>query len=318
MGGLSGCDTTAAGSEPAGRLHCLGHNKPAEHNPPIGYLFSLPERIRRLQSVLTATHKVDIATLKALQRDTYSEASHRLRDEWVALVKSLGLSESQPKLFSALCDFEGDYAPEDRGPVAFEMLTYHVADTMFAGRSGQDLYRTWNYICERLPGDLRELPKHEARNIMDTALTRAAGDFERFGSWGDMHRLRAGNLLAWLPLLGKQFTYYDVPAGGSRETLMKTNHVLTNQHHYTSYGSQARHISSMEDLDENYFVLIGGNDGWLGSENLADLVPLWLKGEYVRLPLRPESAAARCRYVMTLAPGEPTTTIDRHESAGQH
>jgi penicillin amidase len=42
----------------------------------------------------------------------------------------------------------------------------------------------------------------------------------------------------------------------------------------------------MRDLDENYFLLFGGNDGWLGSENFADQVPLWQQGEYIRMPLR--------------------------------
>jgi len=42
----------------------------------------------------------------------------------------------------------------------------------------------------------------------------------------------------------------------------------------------------MRDLDENYFLLFGGNDGWLGSENFADQVPLWQQGKYIRMPLR--------------------------------
>ena len=288
---------------------------PPSTNPPIGCLFSLPERITRLQSVLSSVEKVDMSMLKNLQRDTYSEASHRLRDQWVALIDSLGLSESQPDFVESLRKFTGDYDAGSRGPVAFEMLTYHIADTMFAGRSGQDLYRTWNYICERLPDDLRRLPAHEARNVMDHCVDSRGGrlcvlrflgarctGFGPATCWPGYHCSAGSSPITMFPV------------GGSRETLMKTNHVLTNKRHYTSYGSQARHISSMADLDENYFVLIGGNDGWLGSENLTDLVPLWLNGEYVQLPLRPESVAAGCRFEMILGPGESTILIDRHES----
>jgi len=67
---------------------------------------------------------------------------------------------------------------------------------------------------------------------------------------------------------------------------MKTAHRLVQGPHGTDYGSQARHVSDMRDLDENYFLLFGGNDGWLGSENFADQVPLWQQGKYIRMPLR--------------------------------
>ena len=50
------------------------------------------------------------------------------------------------------------------------------------------------------------------------------------------------------------------------------------------------------------FVLIGGNDGWIGSENALDQVPLWLKGEYIRMPLRPETVAREFPVVTVLGP----------------
>jgi penicillin amidase len=42
----------------------------------------------------------------------------------------------------------------------------------------------------------------------------------------------------------------------------------------------------MKDLDENYFILLGGQDGWIGSDYFLDHVPAWQKGEYIRIPLR--------------------------------
>jgi len=57
----------------------------------------------------------------------------------------------------------------------------------------------------------------------------------------------------------------------------------------------------MGDPDSSEFVLIGGNDGWIGSENALDQVPLWLKGEYIRMPLRPETVAREFPVVTVLS-----------------
>jgi penicillin amidase len=39
-------------------------------------------------------------------------------------------------------------------------------------------------------------------------------------------------------------------------------------------------------MDRNYFVLLGGQDGWFKSANFLDQVPYWLSGDYVQLPMR--------------------------------
>jgi penicillin amidase len=41
----------------------------------------------------------------------------------------------------------------------------------------------------------------------------------------------------------------------------------------------------MADPDRNQFVLLGGEDGWLGSENFADQVALWREGRAISMPL---------------------------------
>ena len=52
----------------------------------------------------------------------------------------------------------------------------------------------------------------------------------------------------------------------------------------------------MSDLDENYFVLLGGQDGWMKSKHNIDLLELWKKGEYMRFPLRIESIQQSFNY----------------------
>ena len=70
---------------------------------------------------------------------------------------------------------------------------------------------------------------------------------------------------------------------------MKTAHEASAGRHTVRYGANARHVSDMADMDENYFVLLGGQDGWINSSTMLDQWPSWRSGEYVRVPLSLDS-----------------------------
>jgi penicillin amidase len=101
-----------------------------------------------------------------------------------------------------------------------------------------------------------------------------------------MHRLQLSHILGRLPVLGNRFRFCDLPADGSVNSVMKTAHEITDERHGTFYGANSRFIARMKDMDEHYFVLLGGQDGWLGSDYFLDHVPAWRAGEYFRIPLR--------------------------------
>ena len=118
---------------------------------------------------------------------------------------------------------------------------------------------------------------------------KAAESLDAFPTWGEMHRLRLASVFGNVPVLGGRYRFGDLPVGGSSSTVMKTAASLTSERHNTQFGSQARHISDMGDLDTNFFTLLGGQDGWFNSQNFLDQFELWRLGEFVQLPLRPET-----------------------------
>jgi penicillin amidase len=83
---------------------------------------------------------------------------------------------------------------------------------------------------------------------------------------------------------------------------MKTAHNSTDERHFTRYGQQARFVADLADPDANYFVLLGGQDGWLGSSTALDQLSLWQGGDYIQVPLRPESVRARFARRLLLEP----------------
>ena len=59
----------------------------------------------------------------------------------------------------------------------------------------------------------------------------------------------------------------------------------------------------MSDPDRSEFVLLGGEDGWLGSANFADQVELWRQGRTITMPLTAAAVAAQFPTVTRLTPG---------------
>jgi penicillin amidase len=117
-----------------------------------------------------------------------------------------------------------------------------------------------------------------------------------------MHRLQLAHLFSVVPYIGGKYRLADYPAAGANETLLKSAHPLTAGRNSATYGAVARAISDLSNPDENYFVLLGGQDGRLRSDASLDQVPLWLSRQYVQVPLSPESVRKSFEFRVELRP----------------
>jgi penicillin amidase len=215
------------------------------------------------------------------------------------------LSPAARAVLNLITDWDGEYATDAAQPVAFEATFFHFLRRFYTPRLGADGLHAFVAAADfgrTLPRDIAEADGETIAQALAGALEDAVAAVRDYGSWGDMHRLRLIHPLGQLPIIGGRFTFAEFPSAGSRQTVMKTNHAPSDEEHYASYGSQARHISDMSDLDENYFTLLGGQDGWLGSSTFVDQVELWRAGDYIHIPLRPESVRKAFPRRMILKP----------------
>jgi penicillin amidase len=277
------------------------NNRPVESDILIGLFFTDSDRITRLREVLSGQEKFSRQDLARLQRDTRSPAAQRLAGELARLIRAAGQGE---RIAARLGTWDGDYRPDSAAAATFEILLYYLVPALYADgqRQASALLGQWGFLTKYLIPDLEALPPARRARLLGQALRKTARRTRRHAVWGDMHRLEAAHWLGRLPVLGKAFRLDRFPVGGSRETPMKTAHGLVAAPHGAVYGSQARHISDLSDPDENYFVLFGGQDGWLGSANFADQIGLWRQGDYIRMPLREETIAAEFPLLMDLEP----------------
>ena len=195
----------------------------------------------------------------------------------------------------------GRYDAESRGALAWELLVGHLLRRL---RKEADFARYSAIWTARtlLTDDFERLPDRLLAPALALALRQATAGLRRHGTWGAVHRLRIAHPLARLPVVGRRYAV-TFPSGGSNETLDHSGHGPVTGRHVSSFGSCARHVSDLSDPDGNEFVLLGGQDGWLGSTTFADQIMLWQEGRRMTIPLDPSTATDSFPHFTALQPG---------------
>ena len=311
------CDLPQGWDPPTGFLASC-NNLPARSNPTVGWLFSPNDRVARVGALLGESGKVSLDQVKAIQGDVYSATDVALRDIFLRRIAACGLREElerrQPQFMEALARWDGCYDTDSTGAVAFQTLLYHFARAYYSKRYDKPMAQmllTSSYAREFLKRDLADKPSPspssvdqpaEIRALLRGAVARAAESAKPFGNWGEMHRLPIAHIFSVVPYIGGKYRLADYPAAGTNETLLKTAHPLTAGKNSATYGAVARAISDLSNPEENYFVLLGGQDGRLRSDAALDQVPLWLSRQYIKVPLSLESVRKSFEFSVELAP----------------
>lgn len=292
---------------PADGYLASANNRPVISEPSIGRVFSANDRIHRLQSFMRTNRRVSISDLKSLQQDVYSAAAFQLRDLLLEQLQNTGLvveiERQFPEFTREFTYWDGRFDARSRGALAFSLTAATLGRRIYEPRYGEQLT---DFI---LGGELalfflmEDTRSGVPSNVLRVAFLEAGETFGEFDDWGHMHRLRLSHPLANIPGSGERYVFFEGPVDGSSSTLMKSAHRLSLEKHNVSYGAQARHISVMGRPDENYFVLLGGQDGFLNNAGMVDQVPLWLRGKYIRFPLRLKSIQKEFTTVWELLPG---------------
>ena len=285
------------------------NNRPFVHNPPIGYFFSANDRVDRLTELFQQNDEVDLDFVKKTQIDVHVVSAVKLRDLLVEKSDNFHLIDQNDRqkseFLNILRHWDGNYYADSRGAVAFQMLIFHLIKTYYSqvyDDQVAELLLSSEHANIFLQQDFLTGDSLLITNSLQQAIPKAVKDYQKFTSWGDLHRLKLSHPFGRIPLIGRRYRFGDYPIDGCYNSVMKTAHQIINKRHDTFYGANSRFIAMMRDMDENYFVLLGGQDGWLGSEHFVDQVPLWLDGEYIQIPLRIESVRESFPHQIQLQP----------------
>ena len=263
------------------------NNKPVGDEVIIGYFFPIPDRIKRIKNFIASRDKLGFKDMVDLQHDVHSESGVELRDILMEKIDALGFDDNE--FLSLVRNWDGYYRIDSCAALAFHALYSALAPDFYkaVGRENDlDWMRRSNYMRIMLVNDLKQVDEKKLRHIFEKAIRDASKTMKKYNVWGDAHRIKLKHFLGNLPIFGGRFRYRDIPTGGSNDTVMKTAHTIDmDKPHGVYYGAQARHISDMSDIDENYFVLLGGQDGWHNSSTFMDQMQMWLNRGYIKIPM---------------------------------
>jgi penicillin amidase len=285
------------------------NNRPPPSDVPVGFFFSSNDRVDRMSRLLDGLSEGGPDDLKALQRDVAMPSSERIRRGMLAVLDTQ--AADTPGVVGALASWNGRHEADSRGALAYELMVHHLLRHLHAAYELALYLAAWD-LTAQLARDLEELPRPRLEKAATRAARDAQADFRRHRTWGAIHRMRLEHPFARVPVIGRSYRFSDDAIGGGNETLMKTAHGVARDTHRVGLGQVARHVSDLSDPDANDFCLLGGQDGWIGSDSFNDQYALWRDGRYVRVPMSRSSVAREFRHVVTLSPAGAGHREHRH------
>jgi penicillin amidase len=273
------------------------NNTPLLTDPPLTVAGNANDRVDRASDLLEDMQSATVDDLIRVQRDVFSISGLEAAR---TIVERAGEAD-ESALLRALREWDGQYLAESEGAAAFQITLHHLLEEAMEPRYGKKI-AGFIRSSKIAPDFARE--DIEAGEITEEQIVRAlefaARDFGDGKTWGDLHTIKLSHPIGLAPIIGEPYRFGEVPAPGTSGTLYKTAHGVTNKKHASSFGANARFVTDMGSPDENYFVLWGGQDGWLGSENFLDQVEMWRSGKYIRIPITEDAVRDGFRQVVLL------------------
>ncbi|MCB1318600.1 MAG: penicillin acylase family protein, partial [Leptospiraceae bacterium] len=88
---------------------------------------------------------------------------------------------------------------------------------------------------------------------------------------------------------GSAWRIQELAENGGSQTIYKRGFVFEDGAARVTYGADARHISDLSDPDANFFLLFGGEDGYMQSPTTTDQIERWGENRLIQVPLNADS-----------------------------
>lgn len=300
--GIPSDELPAAFNPPEGHL-VSANNTPIITDPPMLIQGNANDRLVRMQQVLDGMSAATLDDLAELQRDVFSAASLETVKSLLSVVSADDLTGTAQQVYNRLVAWDGYYTRESQGALGYQAWLREIIDSLYAERFDEELLSTLRsapYVHDFVRQDIDEGTFSSAQ--LAGALTRAAKKINLNLAWGNVHRYRAQHPLGMVPLLGRSYRVGDFASPGTLTTVAKAAHPATGQVHGVTFGANARYVTDLSDLDANQVVLLGGQDGFMGSEHFVDQIPLWFEPRMIPLPLSEQGQRGRAIHTTELSP----------------
>ncbi|MGB4116431.1 MAG: penicillin acylase family protein [Polaromonas sp.] len=279
----------------------------------MGQDWTVPYRQDRIEQMLAATPKHDMASMQKIQADQLSMATLKLLP---FLTTALGNSSHTLAAASktALKDFDGVMRAESAAPLIFaawvDELTRGVIGSKLGEASFKAMYGKRNFrpavegIMARNDADWcgAATCAGQSSAALGRALTRLQKDYgadTAQWSWGRAHNaLSAHKPFGNVPLLAKFFDV-RVPTGGDTFTVNVGQYWANDDKlpFANRHAASMRTLFDLADLEKSQFIYQTGQSGLVFSSRYRDMSEGWAKVEYRALQMNPAGMVRQLRLV---------------------
>lgn len=260
-------------------------------------IFQAPnDRKNRMEFLLSQKNHMTVDDVKQIQSDVFSQTAFDLKNKLVAHIENQKwVNQVDENIFQILKSWDGNYNVKSKGALVFEVfvaawakdiINHYVFNEGFTKNQKTKLF---DFLVKQFDYRMfliRSLTETDflTKSKFDIYFSKVVLAYEKYGQWGEYHQLDLRHPLGNLKLFKYPYSYFKGPWDGGNETLMKSTHKLSVYNGKANFGAQARWIVDASDLNENYLVYLGGQDGFIKSKNINDLTTIWQKGGYLKIP----------------------------------
>jgi penicillin G amidase len=281
----------------------------------------LPDRKNRIDAMIEAKPRHDMASMMAMQADLASQPLMALRD---ALLAQPGLPVQHKVILDGLRRWNGVVSgdrwepavlhawnkalvtrltQDDLGPLFKDMLRLRqpFVTATLRGAPGSERW------CDDQGTQVAETCPAQTARALDDALAelgKAYGhaDVTRW-RWDALHHaVNAHRPFDNVPVLRRLFSL-RVPRGGASSTVDVAHPTLRGERPYDAeLAASYRAVYDLSDLDASLYVIPTGQSGNPLSPFYADQMPLWAQNSYFTIPTAPAEVAKIAQYKLSLRP----------------
>jgi len=280
----------------------------------MGQDWTVPYRHDRIEQMLAASPKHDMASMQKVQADQLSMATLKLLPFLTTALASSSHTQAAASR-TAMQGFDGVMRAESAAPLIFAAWADELTRGVIGGKLGQAAFKTMYGKRNFRPAIEGIMARNDAAwcgvascaGQSSAALSRALSKLEKdYGAelsqwtWGRAHTaLSAHKPFGNVPLLAKFFDV-RVPTGGDTFSVNVGQYWANDDKlpFANRHAASMRTLFDLADLEKSQFIYQTGQSGLVFSSRYRDMRETWARVEYRALQMKP----ATLTHQLTLVP----------------
>lgn len=286
-------------------------NNPIMATPPmyVGSIYEPSSRIQRIHELLSIYREPTARDHQVMQQDIVSPYARSMCKRLIPILRrgTSRYGDIEQRALRTLVNWDATQASLDPAATLYAVFLQRMLHNTFKDELGDQLFDDWALVSNLPLRKLDDVINDPSAQVWDDVTTPQREDLawiairsfieavselrERFENdeiptwtYGQIHTVTFPHLFGDHPLMRPVMNQGPFDISGSQTTVQSSEWSIGKPYD-TRVAASMRVVSMLRDSIQ-YSVVPGGASGQPLSAHYADQLQLWLKGGYVRLPVR--------------------------------